>query len=201
MHAAGQRVPRSVLVLLRLCQQARASPPWGAQLALAHIPSTPLKFPSDPDLTTLALGTDLTTLGLNLNSPEALWKTFASPWADGPGKPEPDFKVRHSFETRSQIARHHRRGHPWARGAACCFCYADCAVCLPAPAGLRMPCAAARVWLAVSSQAHGRFQQSTCRLLTCPRPPPALPLGRSPPATCTRRRGCSRATFQSSRCG
>lgn len=48
---------------------------------------------ADPDLTTLALGTDLTTLGLNLNSPEALWKTFASPWADGPGKPEPDFKV------------------------------------------------------------------------------------------------------------
>lgn len=50
-------------------------------------------LPADPDLTTLALGTDLTTLGLNLNSPEALWKTFASPWADGPGKPEPDFKV------------------------------------------------------------------------------------------------------------
>lgn len=48
---------------------------------------------TDPDLTTLALGTDLTTLGLNLNSPEALWKTFASPWADGPGKPEPEFKV------------------------------------------------------------------------------------------------------------
>jgi hypothetical protein len=48
---------------------------------------------ADPDLTTLALGTDLTTLGLNLNSPEALWKTFSSPWADGPGKPEPDFRV------------------------------------------------------------------------------------------------------------
>lgn len=48
---------------------------------------------TDPDLTTLALGTDLTTLGLNLNSPEALWKTFASPWADGPGKPEPEFKI------------------------------------------------------------------------------------------------------------
>jgi CCR4-NOT transcription complex subunit 2 len=28
---------------------------------------------SDPDLTTLALGTDLTTLGLNLNSPEPLY--------------------------------------------------------------------------------------------------------------------------------
>lgn len=48
---------------------------------------------TDPDLTTLALGTDLTTLGLNLNSPDNLFKTFASPWADGPHKAEPDFKV------------------------------------------------------------------------------------------------------------
>jgi hypothetical protein len=40
-----------------------------------------------------ALGTDLTTLGLNLNSPDQLHKTFASPWADGPLKAEPDFKV------------------------------------------------------------------------------------------------------------
>eukprot|EP00951_Prasinocladus_malaysianus_P002117 scaffold15007_cov43-Prasinocladus_malaysianus.AAC.2 len=46
---------------------------------------------TDPDLTTLALGTDLTTLGLNLNSPENLYKTFTSPWADGPGRPEPEF--------------------------------------------------------------------------------------------------------------
>ena len=38
---------------------------------------------SDPDLTTLALGTDLTTLGLNLNSPEPLYKTFGSPWWGG----------------------------------------------------------------------------------------------------------------------
>jgi len=48
---------------------------------------------TDPDLTTLALGTDLTTLGLNLNSPDSLHKTFASPWSDGPLKPEPEFKV------------------------------------------------------------------------------------------------------------
>jgi CCR4-NOT transcription complex subunit 2 len=41
-----------------------------------------------PDLTTLALGTDLTTLGLNLNSPEPLYKTFGSPWADTPPRPE-----------------------------------------------------------------------------------------------------------------
>mmetsp|Transcript_39109 Transcript_39109/g.47346 ORF Transcript_39109/g.47346 Transcript_39109/m.47346 type:complete len:519 (+) Transcript_39109:125-1681(+) len=47
----------------------------------------------DPDLTTLALGTDLTTLGLNLNSPGSLYKTFASPWADSPGRVEPDFNL------------------------------------------------------------------------------------------------------------
>mmetsp|Transcript_65508 Transcript_65508/g.207068 ORF Transcript_65508/g.207068 Transcript_65508/m.207068 type:complete len:721 (-) Transcript_65508:104-2266(-) len=48
---------------------------------------------SDPDLTTLALGTDLTTLGLNLNSPESLYKTFSSPWADGPSRAEPEFTL------------------------------------------------------------------------------------------------------------
>ncbi|CAI7924586.1 unnamed protein product [Closterium sp. NIES-54] len=48
---------------------------------------------SDPDLTTLALGTDLTTLGLNLNSRENLYRTFASPWADGPTRAEPEFSL------------------------------------------------------------------------------------------------------------
>lgn len=43
---------------------------------------------SDPDLTTLALGTDLTTLGLNLNSPDPLYKTFGSPWSDAPPRHE-----------------------------------------------------------------------------------------------------------------
>jgi CCR4-NOT transcription complex subunit 2 len=48
---------------------------------------------SDPDLTTLALGTDLTTLGLNLNSRENLYKTFASPWAEAPTRGEPEFTL------------------------------------------------------------------------------------------------------------
>lgn len=48
---------------------------------------------TDQDLTTLALGTDLTTLGLNLNSPENLYKTFGSPWADAPVRPEPEYQV------------------------------------------------------------------------------------------------------------
>eukprot|EP00297_Palpitomonas_bilix_P013033 CAMPEP_0113882328 /NCGR_PEP_ID=MMETSP0780_2-20120614/8889_1 /TAXON_ID=652834 /ORGANISM="Palpitomonas bilix" /LENGTH=297 /DNA_ID=CAMNT_0000869321 /DNA_START=147 /DNA_END=1040 /DNA_ORIENTATION=+ /assembly_acc=CAM_ASM_000599 len=36
---------------------------------------------SDPDLTALSLGTDLTTLGLNLNSLDPLHTNFSSPWA------------------------------------------------------------------------------------------------------------------------
>ncbi|XP_051113228.1 probable NOT transcription complex subunit VIP2 isoform X2 [Andrographis paniculata] len=48
---------------------------------------------SDPDLTSLALGIDLTTLGLNLNSTENLHKTFASPWSEEPAKGDPEFKV------------------------------------------------------------------------------------------------------------
>ncbi|ESW04126.1 hypothetical protein PHAVU_011G069400 [Phaseolus vulgaris] len=48
---------------------------------------------SDPDLTSLALGIDLTTLGLNLNSSENLHKTFGSPWSDEPAKGDPEFNV------------------------------------------------------------------------------------------------------------
>jgi len=46
---------------------------------------------TDQDLNTLALGMDLTTLGLNLNSPESLYATFGSPWADGPSRREPEY--------------------------------------------------------------------------------------------------------------
>lgn len=48
---------------------------------------------SDVDLSTLALGTDLTTLGLNLNQSDMLYKTFTSPWAEGPGRPEPELPL------------------------------------------------------------------------------------------------------------
>ncbi len=40
-------------------------------------------------MTTLALGTDLTTLGLNLNSTEHLYATVASPWAENPLNKDP----------------------------------------------------------------------------------------------------------------
>lgn len=48
---------------------------------------------TDQDLNTLALGTDLTTLGLNLNSPDCLYATFASPWADSPSTREPQYTL------------------------------------------------------------------------------------------------------------
>ncbi|XP_013738372.2 probable NOT transcription complex subunit VIP2 isoform X1 [Brassica napus] len=46
-----------------------------------------------PDLTSLALGIDLTTLGLDLNSTGKLYKTFASPWTNEPAKTEVEFTV------------------------------------------------------------------------------------------------------------
>lgn len=48
---------------------------------------------TDADLNTLALGLDLTTLGLNLNSPECLYATFASPWVDTPTTKDPQFTL------------------------------------------------------------------------------------------------------------
>lgn len=55
---------------------------------------------TDPDLNTLALGTDLTTLGLDLNSSDVLYPMFMSPFEDAPtsGSPEyslPDCYYRH----------------------------------------------------------------------------------------------------------
>merc|ERR1719197_949317 len=48
---------------------------------------------TDADLNTLALGMDLTILGLNLNSPECLYATFASPWADAPARKDPEYQL------------------------------------------------------------------------------------------------------------
>lgn len=48
---------------------------------------------SEPDVTSLALGIDLTTLGLNLNSRENLYKTFGSPWSDAPAKGDPEYTL------------------------------------------------------------------------------------------------------------
>nr|CAD1836309.1 unnamed protein product [Ananas comosus var. bracteatus] len=43
------------------------------------------------ELASLALGIDLTTLGLNFSSSDNLYKTFHSPWSDEPAKGEPQY--------------------------------------------------------------------------------------------------------------
>jgi len=48
---------------------------------------------SDADRNALALGSDLTTLGLNLNSSEHLYSTFAGPWSDAPTTREPQYQL------------------------------------------------------------------------------------------------------------
>ncbi|KAK2987722.1 hypothetical protein RJ640_015387 [Escallonia rubra] len=73
---------------IKSMQAAQATPdPFGLLGLLSVIRM------SDPDLTSLALGIDLTTLGLNLNSTENLHKTFGSPWSDDPAKGDPEFTV------------------------------------------------------------------------------------------------------------
>jgi CCR4-NOT transcription complex subunit 2 len=49
---------------------------------------------TDADRNGLALGTDLTMLGLNLNTNDNLYSNFASPWSDAPTTKEPHFQVR-----------------------------------------------------------------------------------------------------------
>lgn len=59
---------------------------------------------TDPNLVSLALGADLTTLGLNLNSEVNLYPTFGGPWAETPCRPQDiDFHVPFEYLTNSTI--------------------------------------------------------------------------------------------------
>ncbi|VDM39282.1 unnamed protein product [Toxocara canis] len=60
---------------------------------------------SDPAIVALALGHDLTTLGLNLNAPERnLYATFGGPWADYPCRTQDlDAKVPEEYLTNVAI--------------------------------------------------------------------------------------------------
>jgi CCR4-NOT transcription complex subunit 2 len=49
---------------------------------------------TDDDRNTLALGSDLTMLGLNLGSTEQIYSTFSSPWSDNVATKEPHYQVR-----------------------------------------------------------------------------------------------------------
>jgi len=48
---------------------------------------------SDADRNALAVGSDLTSLGLNLNSSDNLFNTFLSPWSDSPANREPHYQL------------------------------------------------------------------------------------------------------------
>lgn len=59
---------------------------------------------SDPSLVSLALGSDLTTLKLDLNSTESLYSTFPGPWSDTPLRPhEIDYSVPQEYLINNQI--------------------------------------------------------------------------------------------------
>lgn len=58
---------------------------------------------SDRDLNALALGSDLTTFGLNLNSTECLYSSFLSPFADNPMSKEPRFHIPSCYRMRVRI--------------------------------------------------------------------------------------------------
>jgi CCR4-NOT transcription complex subunit 2 len=49
---------------------------------------------TDADRNRLALGSDLTVLGLNLNSPDVLHSTFGGPFSDKPATKDPHYQVR-----------------------------------------------------------------------------------------------------------
>ena len=55
---------------------------------------------SDCDLKLLALGIDLTNMGLDMNSSENVQETFASPCPNEPDKSEPEFTVPDCFNAK-----------------------------------------------------------------------------------------------------
>ncbi|KAF2360012.1 NOT2/NOT3/NOT5 [Trinorchestia longiramus] len=66
---------------------------------------------SDNNLVTLALGSDLTGLGLNLNSPDNLYPNFGGPWADSPCRPQDiDYHVPQEYLVNQQISMYGRAG-------------------------------------------------------------------------------------------
>ena len=52
---------------------------------------------TDADRNALALGSDLTMLGLNLGSTEQIYSTFSNPWSDTAATKEPHYQVRGPF--------------------------------------------------------------------------------------------------------
>jgi len=63
---------------------------------------------TDPNLVSLALGFDLTALGLNLNATDSLYPSFAGPWGEGPVRAEDiEYPVPQEYNISDQM----RHGH------------------------------------------------------------------------------------------
>jgi len=63
---------------------------------------------TDPNLVSLALGFDLTALGLNLNATDSLYPSFGGPWAEGPVRAEDiEYPVPQEYNISDQM----RHGH------------------------------------------------------------------------------------------
>lgn len=63
---------------------------------------------TDPNLVSLALGFDLTALGLNLNATDSLYPSFGGPWGEGPVRAEDvEFPVPQEYNISDQL----RYGH------------------------------------------------------------------------------------------
>lgn len=100
MSAVNQSYRDQNMKSLQATQAQNPSDPFGLLGLLSVIRM------SDPDLTSLALGMDLTTLGLNLNSGEDLHKKFVSPWSDGSSKGGPDFRVPECYYAKQPPVLH-----------------------------------------------------------------------------------------------
>jgi CCR4-NOT transcription complex subunit 2 len=59
---------------------------------------------TDPNLVTLALGFDLTALGLNLNATDSLYPSFGGPWGEGPVRAEDiEYQVPQEYNISDQM--------------------------------------------------------------------------------------------------
>jgi len=63
---------------------------------------------TEPNLVSLALGFDLTALGLNLNATESLYPSFGGPWGEGPVRAEDiDYPVPQEYNISDQARNSH----------------------------------------------------------------------------------------------
>jgi CCR4-NOT transcription complex subunit 2 len=90
-QSTGQQQAAQLSVLSQVNEPGAVSVPAGMvvdQFGMLGLLTFIRAAETDPDIVALALGSDLTTLGLDLNSQENLYSTFASPFAEAPLRPK-----------------------------------------------------------------------------------------------------------------